>query len=113
MTCHSGGEYRHEHQPKPHLYCSHGTHAPTPPEDQIASVADHAETATPLRCTEGLALPYLPDPLQEAHSLLSKLGPHVNVESYLYIFNQTTLQENWAEKEWAWILVLLLTGETQ
>lgn len=45
--------------------------------------------------------------------MLSKLGPHDDIESYLFLFEQTTLRENWAKKEWAHILVPLLTDEPQ
>lgn len=50
---------------------------------------------------------------QEAQKLLSKPGPSDDMEAYLYIFEQTTLWENWAEEEWAQVLTPLLTGEAQ
>lgn len=34
-------------------------------------------------------------------------------EAYLYAFEQTALQENWTEEEWARVLPPPLTGEAQ
>lgn len=41
------------------------------------------------QATEETSIPRLPDPRHEAHSLLSKLSPHDDTESYLYVFDCT------------------------
>lgn len=53
-----------------------------------------AVTQELLHChaTEGSSLPCFSDSHQEAHHLLSKLGPHDNGESYFFLFEQTTLK---------------------
>lgn len=81
-------------------------------EQLVVGQARHAEELVRLREETAARVP-LPEPRATAHQLLTKLTSQDDVEAYLHTFEVVARREGWDQAEWAQLLALLLTGESQ